>query len=96
LTKGGFGRELWFMRLAPAVSLALLAITAATAKAHDCTCKFAGGDAKQGETACIMTAKGKSLARCEMMLNNSSWTVLDEPCPVEQSQFQLDEVPLKG
>ena len=73
------------MRLGLALSLCCLASVAATAKAHDCTCKFAGGDVKQGDTACITTAKGKSLARCEMALNNSSWTVLDEPCPVEQS-----------
>jgi hypothetical protein len=73
------------MRLGFAVSLAFLAITAATAKAHDCTCKFAGGDAKQGDTACIKTAKGTSLARCEMNLNNSSWTVLEEPCPPDQT-----------
>jgi hypothetical protein len=50
-----------------------------------CTCKYDGGDVKQGETACIKTAKGKSLARCEMVLNTTSWTVLDQPCDVEQS-----------
>jgi hypothetical protein len=81
------------MRLGLALGLVFLASFAATvsapAFAHDCTCKYQGGDAKQGETACIKTAKGKTLARCEMVLNNSSWTVLDEPCEVEQSERGL-------
>jgi hypothetical protein len=54
----------------------------------DCSCIYAGGNAKLGETACINTAKGNSLARCEMALNNSSWTVLDQPCDVKQSLLQ--------
>jgi hypothetical protein len=67
------------------MALCLLATVAATAGEHGCTCKYAGGDVKQGETACIKTSKGKSLARCEMVLNNTSWKVLDQPCDVEQS-----------
>ena len=62
---------------------------AAPANAHDCTCKFQGGDVAQGETVCIPTAKGKSLARCEMVLNNSSWTILDEPCDVKTSGGEI-------
>lgn len=57
----------------------------ALAGEHGCTCKYVGGDVKQGDTACIKTAKGKSLARCEKVLNNTSWRVLDQPCEVEQS-----------
>lgn len=52
----------------------------------DCTCIYAGGIAKQGETACIKTAAGPRLARCEMVLNNSSWTVLDRACDIEQTE----------
>lgn len=63
---------------------AMLAVPTA-AFAHSCTCKHKGGDAKQGEIACIRTSKGQSLARCDMVLNNSSWTILDVPCEVEQS-----------
>jgi hypothetical protein len=78
------------MRSGVAIALCLLAIaavgsTAAADGKSGCTCKYDGGDVKQGETVCIKTAKGKSLARCEMVLNNTSWTVLDQPCDVEQS-----------
>jgi hypothetical protein len=51
----------------------------------ECRCLYRGGEAKQGETACITTANGPSLARCEMVLNNSSWTVLNTPCDIKQS-----------
>jgi hypothetical protein len=73
------------MRIGWAIALCLFATAPATAGDHGCSCKYPGGDVKQGETACIKTAKGKSLARCEMVLNNTSWTVLDQPCDVEQS-----------
>ncbi len=62
-----------------------LACSAGQGFAHSCTCKYLGGDAKQGETRCIKTASGPKLARCEMVLNNSSWTVLDEKCAEQLS-----------
>ncbi len=47
----------------------------------DCTCRYNGGDIPQGQTACLKTPNGTSLARCEMVLNNTSWTILNQPCP---------------
>lgn len=73
------------MRVELAIALYLLATVPAAAGENGCTCKFVGGDVKQGETACISTAQGKSLARCEMVLNNTSWTVLNQPCDLELS-----------
>ncbi len=66
--------------------LLALALCAAAAPAHAaCKCLYASGEAKQGETACITSADGPTLARCEMVLNNSSWTVLNKPCDMNQS-----------
>jgi hypothetical protein len=73
------------MRLRLALTLCLTATAPMTAEA-DCTCVYAGGNVEHGQTACIQTAKGKQLARCEKVLNNSSWTFLNEACDVEQSQ----------
>jgi hypothetical protein len=74
------------MRTVLATVLCLLATASAAAgEKSRCTCKYDGGDVKQGDTACIKTSKGKSLARCEMVLNNTSWKLLDQPCDVEQS-----------
>ncbi len=72
-------------RFTSALVVLFLACSAGQGLAHNCTCKFQGGDAKQGETRCIKTVEGPKLARCEMMLNNSSWTVLDENCPDQLS-----------
>lgn len=48
----------------------------------DCRCRGSDGTFfQQGELACIRTAKGPRLARCEMVLNNSSWTVVRDDCP---------------
>lgn len=53
-----------------------------TMAAADCRCRGADGTIfGLGELACIKTAKGPRLARCEMVLNNSSWTVVRDDCP---------------
>jgi hypothetical protein len=50
--------------------------------AADCRCRGSDGTIfQQGELACIKTPKGLRLARCEMVLNNSSWTVVRDDCP---------------
>lgn len=70
------------------IAIALLATAATSANAahaHDCTCKYQGGDVAQGQTVCLKTSTGSSLARCDMVLNNSSWKMLDEPCDVKTS-----------
>ncbi len=50
-----------------------------------CTCIYKGGTVKEGETACIWTAKGNALARCEKVLNNTSWKLLGKACPADLS-----------
>lgn len=60
------------MALAAAVLLA-----SAPGLAHTCKCRHAGQSYEQGQIVCI---RGK-LARCEMILNNSSWYMLADTCP---------------
>lgn len=50
----------------------------------ECTCRYEGGDVVEGQTACIKTAKGMQLARCDRVLNNTSWKFLDQPCPTAE------------
>lgn len=73
------------MRMVLAMVLCLVATAHATAGGKGCRCKYQGGDVELGQTACIATARGPSLARCEMVLNNTSWTILNQPCEVQQS-----------
>ena len=47
-----------------------------------CTCRATDGSKiAEGATACIRSAKGMVMARCERELNNTSWKFLDQPCP---------------
>jgi hypothetical protein len=48
---------------------------------HNCTCRAKGTDFQVGDLVCLSTPNGASMARCEMVLNNTSWKVLNAPCP---------------
>jgi len=69
-------------------------LTASSAFAGEkCKCRFNGGYIDEGQTACLKTPKGLSLARCEKVLNNTSWKTLNLPCPVASlspSENQLE------
>lgn len=52
----------------------------------NCTCRHSGGDVNEGQTACIKTPKGMAMARCERVLNNTSWKMLDVPCPLANAE----------
>lgn len=62
------------------VTAAIVFLAFATPAMATCTCRFAGGDVKEGETACIVTAKGPTVARCEKVSNVTSWKFLDTVC----------------
>lgn len=53
-----------------------------------CLCRFQGQRYQIGEYACIRS----KLARCEMFLNNTTWTFLDDSC----GSVKLDRLPNKG
>ncbi|MEZ5800497.1 MAG: hypothetical protein R3D29_08480 [Nitratireductor sp.] len=58
----------------------------------DCTCRSPGGDVVEGQTACLKTSKGMVLARCEKVLNNTSWKFLDQPCPTANYSPSIPEI----
>ena len=47
-----------------------------------CPCRFPGGVAPPGAVICLEVDGKRLLARCEMVLNNSSWRFLGESCPI--------------
>ncbi|MEX0953747.1 MAG: hypothetical protein WDZ83_00885 [Rhizobiaceae bacterium] len=66
------------------LSLSLVALVfayVAPARA-DCQCVAAGKKYQLGEVACLSLPEGKRLARCGMVLNNSSWTKIEDACPL--------------
>jgi hypothetical protein len=62
------------------VALAVLAPAEALAE-HKCQCLYQGKKFEQGESVCIKVDGATRLARCAMLLNNSSWTFLQTGCP---------------
>jgi hypothetical protein len=70
--------------------LLLVPLIAATVPAladggFDCRCLYRGQYFEQGVTVCIRVDGRNRLARCEMSLNNSSWTFLKDGCPTAQA-----------
>ena len=68
------------MLLAALASLMVFGGADAWAGAN-CTCRGPGVEATLGETVCLKTPSGFRLARCEMVLNNTSWKFLPDACP---------------
>jgi hypothetical protein len=61
-------------------ALAALASSEAFAE-HKCQCLYQGKRFEQGELVCIKVDGAAHLARCDMLLNNSSWKFLSNGCP---------------
>lgn len=77
-----------------AAALALPGISAFYSSAFagpECTCRHAGGDVPEGQTACINSPNGMKMARCEKVLNNTSWKMLDAPCPYSEVKPPVTE-----
>lgn len=72
----------------PVVLLAAILATPFPAYAGaDCECVGNGKRVKEGQVLCLQIGPStRYLARCEKVLNNTSWKKLAEDCP----QVQLD------
>ena len=64
------------------VAGALMVHAAGAHTTHACPCRYTGGVAAPGAVVCLNVDGKQSLARCEMVLNNSSWHFLDKSCPI--------------
>lgn len=75
-----------------AAIVAMAILTHPALSASDCTCRGNGEKVPEGQTICLKTASGAKLARCERVLNNTSWKILDKDCPtasLPQSAIRL-------
>ncbi|MGJ7039022.1 hypothetical protein J2Y63_002277 [Shinella sp. BE166] len=68
------------------VGLAIAAIPT-LADAHNCKCRNRDVMFELGQTSCLRVDGGSYLARCEMKLNVSSWTKIQEGCPVTERAY---------
>ena len=67
--------------LLPSLAVALIPTLA---DAHNCKCRNRGVLFELGETSCLRVDSGSYLARCEMKLNVSSWTKVQDGCPLTE------------
>jgi hypothetical protein len=74
------------MKAASALWLLLAASLWTTAASADCKCMANGRVIHHDEIACIRLPSGPQLARCGMVLNNSSWIKLQDGCPLASAQ----------
>ncbi|TGS17110.1 hypothetical protein EN852_007915 [Mesorhizobium sp. M2E.F.Ca.ET.209.01.1.1] len=58
-----------------------LALAAPTPSLAAPTCLANGKSFNVGQTACLTIAGESHLARCDMVLNNTSWTRIKDECP---------------
>jgi len=64
------------------LALLVLPLVATAALAGpECRCRYMGREFEHGALVCIRLDGGSKLARCDMLLNNSSWTFLKDGCP---------------
>ncbi|RRI02365.1 hypothetical protein EH240_12965 [Mesorhizobium tamadayense] len=70
------------------VGLALVLAAPALALAAP-ECLANGKSFKIGEMACLTVAGESHLARCDMVLNNTSWTKVKDGCPGENPPPKL-------
>ena len=68
------------------VGAILVVLTANAAHAGpNCTCRYKGADVALGQSVCMKTPDGPRMARCDRVLNNTSWKITDGPCPFVQA-----------
>ncbi|PBC11954.1 hypothetical protein [Mesorhizobium sp. WSM3859] len=60
-----------------------LALAAPTPSLAAPTCLANGKSFNVSQTACLTVAGESHLARCDMVLNNTSWTRIKDECPGE-------------
>src|SRR5262245_13379807 len=54
-------------------------ISGATGEVIPCRCRFRGTAYRLGDTVCMTTHLGVQLARCDLLLNNTSWVPIGVP-----------------
>ena len=68
--------------MALTIGATLQVSTTSVAAKEPCRCLYPGGAVEEGKTACIERDGKQLLARCEKVLNNTSWHFLGSACDV--------------
>ncbi len=61
--------------------LLLLAVSVPAIAGPKCVCRANGKNFEEGQVTCFRLPSGMKLARCERVLNNTSWKMIGDGCP---------------
>ena len=64
-------------------------ISGATGEPIPCRCRHQGSAYRLGDTVCMSTHLGVQLARCDLVLNNTSWIPTGVPCTMSSLRTHL-------
>jgi hypothetical protein len=64
-------------------------ISGATGEPIPCRCRYRDSDFRLGSTVCMNTHLGVQLARCDLLLNNTTWVPIGVPCTISQLPTRL-------
>ncbi|TIS99659.1 MAG: hypothetical protein E5W72_14035 [Mesorhizobium sp.] len=81
------------IRFALCLCAAALALAATPAFA-DAECLANGKSFQIGQVACLTLSGQSHLARCDMVLNNTSWTKIRDDCPENMLAPHLPATPI--
>ena len=73
------------IRISTAVVAGGLALCATDTDAHNCKCRNRGVMFELGQMSCLHVDGTSYMARCEMKLNVSSWTKVEDGCPISDA-----------
>jgi hypothetical protein len=62
-------------------------ISGATGQPIPCRCRFNGSAFGLGQTVCMNTYLGVQLARCDLLLNNTTWVPTGVPCTLSSPRL---------
>jgi len=81
------------------LGVALMLSAGVAAADPNCRCRYDGRYFSLGDKVCIKVNGRTKMARCDMFLNNTSWTFLGDSCPLSEnapySHFDPVQIALK-
>ena len=75
------------------IGLAFVMVAPAAALA-DQECLANGKSYQLGQVACLTISDQSHMARCDLVLNNTSWTKIDDTCPDNTMKPHLHVTPI--
>ncbi len=68
-------------------------LNGATGKPIPCRCRYRDREYQLGEAVCMTTHVGTVIARCDLLLNNTTWAPTTDACVISMSMPRSTGIP---